>query len=89
MSKRHPEHMLITKPYEISGRVSDVQWDEARALVKGNVHLLKAKNDPAFIQDVKDGRLKDVSIGFIYEEDWYARRVPRPKIRLHPAQLAD
>jgi hypothetical protein len=70
VSKRHPEHMLVTKPYEISGKVSDVQWDEARALVKGNVHLLKAKNDPAFIQDVKDGRLKDVSIGFIYEEDW-------------------
>jgi hypothetical protein len=70
VSKRHPEHMLVTKPYEISGKVSDVQWDEARALVKGNVHLLKSKNDPAFIQDVKDGRLKDVSIGFIYEEDW-------------------
>jgi hypothetical protein len=72
VSKKHPEQMILTKPGEISGKISDVQWDEARSAVKGNVHLFKAKNDSGFLEDVKAGKLKDVSIGFLYEEDWQA-----------------
>jgi hypothetical protein len=70
VSKKHPDRMLVTDPREISGKVSNAEWDESRGLVKGHIHLFKPKNDPAFIQDVKEGRLKDVSIGFIYAEDW-------------------
>lgn len=39
-------------------------------MVSGEVHLFKDRNTPQFIQDVKGGKLKDVSIGFIYAEDW-------------------
>lgn len=69
-SKRHPPLKILTKPYEITGRVTDTTYDAARTLVKGNVHLLKAKNDSGFIEDVKSGRLKDVSMGFLFEDVW-------------------
>jgi hypothetical protein len=68
--RKHPEHLLLTKTSEVNGRVTNIEWDEAQGLVKGHVHLFKPKNDPAFLADVKEGRLKDVSIGFIYDEDW-------------------
>jgi hypothetical protein len=64
--------MILTKPYEITGKIAETQLDETRNLVKGNVHLFKAKNDAGFLDDVRAGKLKDVSIGFLYEEDWQA-----------------
>ena len=70
VSGKHPDQMLVSKPSEISGRLTNVTWDDKEALVSGEVHLFKNRNTPQFIQDVKGGKLKDVSIGFIYAEDW-------------------
>jgi hypothetical protein len=70
VSGKHPDQMLVSKPAEISGRLMNVTWDEKEALVSGEAHLFKDRNTPQFLADVKSGKLKDVSIGFIYAEDW-------------------
>jgi len=70
VSGQHPPEMLITKPEDVSGRLKNTVWDEKEGLVSGDACLYKAKNTPQFLADVKSGKLKDVSIGFLYHDDW-------------------
>jgi hypothetical protein len=67
---KHPEHMILTNPKQISGRISNIFFDQNVKGVRGHVHIDKRKAEPQFVADIKSGALKDVSIGFLYEEDW-------------------
>jgi len=70
VSGKHPEQMLVSKPKEITGRIQNTVWHEDEAKITGDTVLVKSKNTPQFLADVKSGKLKDVSIGFLYTEDW-------------------
>lgn len=76
--RKHPAQLVLTDPDEIKGHVTDVTLDandvdpttgKPSASVKGLVHLEKAKVDAAFLDDVKSGKLRDVSPGFLTKED--------------------
>jgi hypothetical protein len=67
---RHPETWVLMDPELIGGRVDHVEWDAENRLVRGRVHLLKAKVSADFLAAVKAGVLSKNSIGFMYEEDW-------------------
>jgi hypothetical protein len=70
VSGKHPDQMLVSKPKEITGRIQNTVWHEDEAKITGDTILVKSKNTPQFLADVKAGKLKDVSIGFLYTEDW-------------------
>lgn len=67
---KHPETWVLMDPELIGGRVDHVEWDAENRLVRGRVHLLKAKVSADFIAAIKAGVLSKNSIGFMYEEDW-------------------
>jgi len=67
---KHPETWVLMDPTLIGGRVDQVEWDSQRRLVRGRVHLLKAKVSDDFLAAIKAGVLSKNSIGFMYEEDW-------------------
>lgn len=67
---KHPETWVLMDPTLIGGRVDQVEWDSQRRLVRGRVHLLKAKVSADFLAAIKAGVLSKNSIGFMYEEDW-------------------
>ncbi len=67
---KHPETWVLMDPELIGGRVDHVEWDSENRLVRGRVHLLKAKVSADFLAAIKAGILSKNSIGFMYEEDW-------------------
>ena len=67
---KHPDTWVLMDPTLIGGRVSSVEWDSEKRLVKGKVHILKGKVSADFLAAVKAGVLCKNSIGFMYEEDW-------------------
>jgi len=67
---KHPETWVLMDPELIGGRVDQVEWDAENRLVRGRVHLLKAKVSADFLAAIKAGVLSKNSIGFMYEEDW-------------------
>ncbi len=67
---KHPDTMILTKPKQIIGKTQAVTWDDQDKKVKGEVLILKKRADPKFVADVKSGVRRDVSIGFIHDEDW-------------------
>jgi hypothetical protein len=72
-SGKHPDAAvdlpILTSPRDISGKTTNITWDEGIKGVRGMVHLFKLSNKPEFLVDVKTGKRKDVSIGFLYRED--------------------
>lgn len=66
----HPKTMILTKPKTVIGKARNVQWDAQEGKAKGDVVIDKKKAPVAFITDIKGGVKRDVSIGFIHEEDW-------------------
>jgi len=66
----HPKTMILTKPKTVIGRARNLQWDAVERKAKGEVVLNKKKADAQFVTDVKSGAKRDVSIGFLHEEDW-------------------
>ncbi len=70
VSGKHPETWVLMDPEMIGGRVDNAEWDSQNRLVRGRVHLLKAKVSADFLAAVKAGVLSKNSIGFMYEEDW-------------------
>lgn len=76
--RKHPAQLILTDPDDIKGRVTDVTLDandvdpttgKPSASVKGLVHLEKAKVDAQFLADIKAGKFRDVSPGFLTQED--------------------
>lgn len=72
-SEQHPANMILTRPDEITGQIKNVdlnvKGDEYGPYVAtGNIHLFKKRNSKEFIDSVKKGERKDVSVGFLFEK---------------------
>jgi hypothetical protein len=74
---KHPPYMILTNPADVKGHTGSIQWDEAIPLpdgkgttpgVRGQVHFLKDRCDPAFLEEVRTHKRKDVSIGFLSQD---------------------
>jgi len=70
VSGKHPDQMIVSKPKEITGKIANPVWHEEDGKITGEVILYKNRNTPEFLADIKSGKLKDLSIGFVYTEDW-------------------
>ena len=76
---KHPDTGLITRRSDVKGRVEGVEFAKditdpktKRPMIRGiraNIRWFKDKVPKEVLDDVKSGALKDVSIGFTYEED--------------------
>jgi hypothetical protein len=77
-AEKHPEPLIsiITdRKKQIKGDLTDIRLDENAVMpngkksvaVKANVHLIKKSLSPQFIDDVKTGRKRDVSVGFLFD----------------------
>ncbi len=79
VTEKHPEPLvsIVTNRKDIKGRLTDVRLDadavdpKARKspAVRANVHLQKKTLSPKFIEDVKSGARRDVSVGFTYDTE--------------------
>ena len=76
---QHPETGLITRRSEVKGRIEGTEFAKdildpktKRPMVRGiraNIKWFKKDVPKQLLDDVKSGALRDVSIGFTYEED--------------------
>ncbi len=79
VTEKHPEPLvsIVTNRKDIKGRLTDVRLDTDAVdplatkspAVRANVHLQKKTLSPKFIEDVKSGARRDVSVGFIYDTE--------------------
>ncbi len=79
VTEKHPEPLvsIVTNRKDIKGRLTNVRLDadavdpKARRspAVRANVHLLKKTLNPRFIEDLKSGARRDVSVGFTYDTE--------------------
>jgi hypothetical protein len=77
-AEKHPEPLIsivTDRKRQIKGELSDIKLDadainpagKKSPAVRANVHLFKKTLTKAFIEDVKSGKRKDVSVGFTYD----------------------
>jgi hypothetical protein len=67
---KHPETLIVTDRKDIRGKFEGSNFCGKINGIKGNLRFFKPKCDSKYLEDIKAGKLKDVSIGFFYEEDW-------------------
>ena len=76
-AEKHPEPLIsivTDRKRQIKGELTDIVLDadavnpagKKSPAVRANVHLYKKSLSKAFIEDVKSGKRKDVSVGFTY-----------------------
>lgn len=58
------------EPEEVRGKVSGIRGDDEKRAIKADVYMNKAKHDKQYLQDTIDGKIGDVSIGFICDFDF-------------------
>ncbi len=77
-AEKHPEHLICIvtdRKRQIKGELTDVHLDsdavnpagKKSPAVRANVHLYKKTLSQAFIEDIKSGKRRDVSVGFTYD----------------------
>lgn len=77
-AEKHPEPLIsivTDRKRQIKGELTDVRLDteainpsgKKSPAVRANVHLYKKTLSKEFIEDVKSGRRRDVSVGFTYD----------------------
>ncbi len=77
-AEKHPEPLIsivTDRKRQIKGTLSDIKLDadavnpagKKSPAVRANVHLFKKTLSKNFIEDVKSGKKKDVSVGFTYD----------------------
>ncbi len=77
-AEKHPEPLIsivTDRKRQIKGELTEVRLDgdavnpagKKSPAVKANVHLYKKTLSKEFIEDVKSGRRRDVSVGFTYD----------------------
>jgi hypothetical protein len=77
-AEKHPEPLIsivTDRKRQIKGELSDIKLDadavnpagKKSPAVRANVHLFKKTLTKAFIEDVKSGKRRDVSVGFTYD----------------------
>jgi Uncharacterized protein conserved in bacteria (DUF2213) len=77
-AEKHPEPLIsivTDRKRQIKGELTDVRFDgdavnpagKKSPAVRANVHLYKRTLSKAFIEDIKSGKRRDVSVGFTYD----------------------
>lgn len=77
-AEKHPEPLIsivTDRKRQIKGELSDIKLDadainpagKKSPAVRANVHLFKKTLSKQFMDDVKSGRKRDVSVGFTYD----------------------
>jgi hypothetical protein len=77
-AEKHPEPLIsivTDRKRQIKGELSDIKLDsdavnpagKKSPAVRANVHLFKKTLTKNFIEDVKSGKRRDVSVGFTYD----------------------
>lgn len=68
VSRNHVETVFVTDRADIRGKVENVSFCSKINGVIGDIRFLKAKCDAAFLDGVKKGDLKDVSVAYFCED---------------------
>jgi len=69
VAEKHPDTLIVTLRDEIKGKAENVKFTEKINGIVGNLRFFKAKCDAKFLEEVKSGKRKDVSLGFFYDFD--------------------
>lgn len=69
VAHKHPDTMLVMNRDDIKGQVENPEFSEDINGVRADLRFFKKLNSPLFLADVKTGKRRDVSIGFIYDYD--------------------
>jgi hypothetical protein len=70
VSYGHIDSVFVMDREDIRGQVENVHFDATGNAVKGEIHFFKSACDQAFLEGVKAGSLKDVSVAYYCEEDF-------------------
>lgn len=65
VTEDHPTEVILTNPKDIRGTVRNPAFVEDR--IKGELVFLKDRCSPKFLQGIRDGQARSVSIGFFYD----------------------
>jgi hypothetical protein len=69
LAEKHPDSIFLMDRDLIIGQAETVKFcDEINGII-GNLRFKKAACDAAFLDNIKTGKRKDVSLGFFYIED--------------------
>lgn len=63
--EEHPVEVILTKAKDIRGTVRNPVFVEDR--IKADLVFFKNRCPPKYLQDIRDGKARSVSIGFFYE----------------------
>jgi len=66
----HIDTVFVTNPADIRGQAKDVRFDSKINGIVGDSHYFKAVCDQAFLEGVKKGNLKDVSVAYFCEDNF-------------------
>ena len=68
VAEKHPDTLILMDPGEIKGRVENPRFIDDNK-IKANLKFFKDRNIPGFLNDIRKGNRKGVSMGFFYEFD--------------------
>jgi len=69
VAEKHPDTVILTVRDDIKGKVENTKFCDKVNGILGNLRFFKAKCDAGFLDEIKTGKRKDVSLGFFYDFD--------------------
>jgi hypothetical protein len=69
VAEKHPDTVVLTVRDDIKGKVEYPKFCEKINGIIGNLRFFRAKCDAKFLDEIKSGKRRDVSLGFFYDFD--------------------
>jgi hypothetical protein len=69
VAEKHPDTVVLTVRDDIKGKVENAKFCDKIDGIVGNLRFFKVKCDANFLEEIKTGKRKDVSLGFFYDFD--------------------
>jgi hypothetical protein len=69
VAEKHPDTVILTVRDDIKGKVENTKFCDKVNGILGNLRFFKTKCDAGFLDEIKTGKRKDVSLGFFYDFD--------------------
>ena len=69
VAEKHPDTIILTVRDDIKGKVENTKFCDKVNGILGNLRFFKAKCNSTFLDEIKTGKRKDVSLGFFYDVD--------------------
>jgi hypothetical protein len=69
VAEKHPDTVILTVRDDIKGKVENTKFCDKVNGILGNLRFFKGKCDAGFLDEIKTGKRKDVSLGFFYDFD--------------------